>query len=175
MARGQADRLALRHAYHDPIIHARYESLGANAMLGVAANLNTALRALDVGLRVKRRDAVLEQDASDRLSHQAIYDDHQNPNRHYHVFTRAYDEFVAAQLLSDPTELTQLELQLDQQARSLPNVVARLARRLERLLFAHHRAPSADSVRTADRSCSGRPKDGRRFPSPRARWMVLRV
>ena len=60
--RGQADHLALRRAYHDPVTHARYrptgsrareiydavedmrcQSLGANALAGVARNLAAAL------------------------------------------------------------------------------------------------------------------------------------
>ena len=296
LARGQADQLALRSAYHDVAIHARYrpaghrarelydaledvrcQSLGANVMAGVANNLDAVLRhqlvrsgvlrgsgdttagmtqalallarerftgmaapaeaqqlmarwrptlearlggrlgsmaaatdnqddfsrqqhqllrSLDLGfeilpaqqtstaataaaqrtaptaagsrtskddLRVKQLEGAIEQDepsiaaetplatlpqsdsdtqrapendaSGGRLSRDLLYDDADNPNRHYRAFTHAHDEIIAADRLCDAAELTSLRAQLDREARSLPGVVARLARRLERMLL----------------------------------------
>jgi cobaltochelatase CobT len=296
LARGQADQLALRSAYHDAAIHAKYrpaghraralyealedvrcQSLGANVLSGVANNLDAALRhqlqrsgvlrgsgdttagmtqalallarerftgmpapaeaqplmarwrptlearlgerlssmaaatghqedysrqqhqllrALDLGfeilpaneqrpaappatppapapgpgtravkdnLRVKQLEGAIEQDepsiaaetplatlpqsdaearrapeneeSGGRLSRDLLYDDADNPNRHYRAFTHAHDEIIAADRLCDPAELTSLRAQLDREARSLPGVVTRLARRLERMLL----------------------------------------
>jgi cobaltochelatase CobT len=65
--------------------------------------------------------------------------DRDHPNRAYRVFTRAHDEVFEAEELSDPAELVRLRAILDEQARQLPGVVARLARRLERALRAQQR------------------------------------
>lgn len=298
LARGQADRLALRRAYHDAAIHSRYrpsgfrarslfealedarcQSLGANVLSGVAENLRVALshelersgalrgsgdssagmtqalvllarekftgmpppaeaaslmarwrpflegrlarqlssltavaadqeafcreqhdllRALDLGselapaeatlaatraatvlraaapvstasldaLRIKDIQGSAEQDeptieggtpvaipptrdqnarsetrdeAGDRLAHEIMHDDSDHPNRHYRVFTRKHDEIVHAEQLCTDSEVTGLRATLDEAARQLPGVVARLARRLERLLLTQQR------------------------------------
>lgn len=65
--------------------------------------------------------------------------DRDHPNRSYRVFTRAHDEVFAAEDLSDVAELARLRATLDEQARQLPGIVARLARRLERALRAQQR------------------------------------
>ena len=65
--------------------------------------------------------------------------DRDHPNRSYRVFTRAHDEVFAAEDLSDGAELARLRATLDEQARQLPGIVARLARRLERALRAQQR------------------------------------
>ncbi len=294
--RGQADRMALKCAYHDPVIHLRYrpsgsrareiydavedmrcQSLGSNALAGVARNLAAALseklrrqgdlpgrnlsrapmiealallvrerltdqpplaageelmarwRAeldrrvahsftamrdvvddqerfafvihdliyeLDLGyeigpaeqrrqiatataqsaaadaadeianatLEIKTRSGVMKQDATsiageevvgsllggnnevqrkpekersgERLLREILYDDSDNPNRHYKVFTRVHDQVVEADELCDEEERTRLRVDLDREARKLRPVVARLAIRLERLLLA---------------------------------------
>lgn len=54
----------------------------------------------------------------------------------YRVFTRAFDEEVAAEDLCDPYELTRLRQQLDQQLSHLQGLVGRLANRLQRRLLA---------------------------------------
>lgn len=54
----------------------------------------------------------------------------------YRVFTRAYDEEVAAEDLSTPDELERLRTFLDKELRSLSGAVARLANRLQRRLLA---------------------------------------
>ena len=54
----------------------------------------------------------------------------------YKIFTREYDEVVAAEELCEPEELTRLRAYLDQQLASLSNVVSRLANRLQRKLMA---------------------------------------
>jgi len=118
----------------------------------------------DGGLRVKRRQGELEQDESSiapkppvelpgsqgqeaqqgaeqkddgqRLARVPLHEDSDNPNRHYHIFTRAHDEIVDAASLCDRAELERLRAQLNLEARSLQGAVARLAHRLERLLRA---------------------------------------
>ncbi len=79
--------------------------------------------------------AAAKDEAGDRLGRAALYDDADHPNRHYRVFSRAHDEIVTAEKLSDDAELTGLRATLDHEARALPGIVARLARRLERLLL----------------------------------------
>jgi cobaltochelatase CobT len=54
----------------------------------------------------------------------------------YRVFTRAFDEEVAAEDLCDPYELTRLRQQLDQQLSHLQGLVGKLANRLQRRLMA---------------------------------------
>src|SRR5260221_531171 len=118
----------------------------------------------DGGLRVKRQQGDLEQDESsiapkppvelpssqgqeaqpgteqkdngERLARTPLHDDSDNPNRHYHIFTRAHDEVVDAASLCDRAELERLRAQLNLEARNLQGAVARLAHRLERLLRA---------------------------------------
>jgi len=54
----------------------------------------------------------------------------------YRVFTRAFDEEVAAEDLSTPDELERLRTFLDKELRSLSGTVTRLANRLQRRLLA---------------------------------------
>src|SRR5690606_18462513 len=54
----------------------------------------------------------------------------------YKVYTRAYDEEVAAEDISNPEELERLRMFLDKELKSLASVVARLANRLQRRLLA---------------------------------------
>ena len=54
----------------------------------------------------------------------------------YKVFTRAYDEIVAAEDLCDPEELDRLRAFLDKQLVALHGAVSRLANRLQRRLLA---------------------------------------
>jgi len=54
----------------------------------------------------------------------------------YKVFTRAYDEEIAAEQLSSPEELERLRAFLDKELKSLSAVVARLANKLQRKLLA---------------------------------------
>lgn len=54
----------------------------------------------------------------------------------YRVYTRDFDEYVAAEELCDPDELLQLRKKLDQQLYHLQGMVAKLANRLQRLLMA---------------------------------------
>jgi len=56
--------------------------------------------------------------------------------KEYDVYTRAFDEIVAAEDLCDPEELERLRGFLNQQLASLSNVVSRLANRLQRRLMA---------------------------------------
>ena len=70
-----------------------------------------------------------------RMARELLHDDHDNPNRHYKVYTRSHDEIVPAERLADDGELTELRLKLDREVRSMHSVVARLARKLERLLL----------------------------------------
>jgi cobaltochelatase CobT len=72
-----------------------------------------------------------------RLSRTGADDDH--PNHGYRVFTTRHDEVLEAGALCDEATLTELRARLDEQARQLPGVVARLARRLERYLLAQQR------------------------------------
>jgi cobaltochelatase CobT len=58
------------------------------------------------------------------------------PEPIYKVFTREFDETVAAEDLCDPIELERLRGYLDQQLTNLASVVARLANRLQRRLLA---------------------------------------
>jgi cobaltochelatase CobT len=57
----------------------------------------------------------------------------------YKVFTRKYDEVVAAQDLCDTEELERLRSYLDKQLNNLSSIVARLANRLQRRLMAQQR------------------------------------
>jgi cobaltochelatase CobT len=54
----------------------------------------------------------------------------------YKVYTRTYDEEVAAEDISTPDELERLRTFLDKELKSLASVVARLANRLQRRLLA---------------------------------------
>lgn len=54
----------------------------------------------------------------------------------YRVYTREFDEYVAAEDLCDPDELIQLRKKLDQQLYHLQGMVSKLANRLQRLLMA---------------------------------------
>ena len=54
----------------------------------------------------------------------------------YQVYTRDFDEYVAAEDLCDPEELIQLRKKLDQQLYHLQGMVSKLANRLQRLLMA---------------------------------------
>jgi cobaltochelatase CobT len=54
----------------------------------------------------------------------------------YKVYSRAYDEVVAAQDISSPEELERLRTFLDKELKALASVVARLANRLQRRLLA---------------------------------------
>lgn len=54
----------------------------------------------------------------------------------YRIFTRAYDEEVAAEDLSTPDELERLRTFLDKELRALSGAVSRLANRLQRRLLA---------------------------------------
>jgi len=60
--------------------------------------------------------------------------EHRGPD--YKVFTKIYDEEVAAQDLCDPEELDRLRAYLDKQLANFSAVVARLANRLQRRLLA---------------------------------------
>ena len=54
----------------------------------------------------------------------------------YKVYSRDFDEYVAAEDLCDPDELLQLRKKLDQQLYHLQGMVSKLANRLQRLLMA---------------------------------------
>lgn len=54
----------------------------------------------------------------------------------YQVYTREYDECIAAEELCDPDELIQLRKKLDQQLYHLQGMVSKLANRLQRFLMA---------------------------------------
>ena len=54
----------------------------------------------------------------------------------YKVYTRAHDEEVAAENISNPEELERLRTFLDKELKSLASIVARLANRLQRRLLA---------------------------------------
>lgn len=54
----------------------------------------------------------------------------------YRVFTRAFDEEIAAEQLSSPEELERLRAYLDRELRTLSSAVSRLANRLQRRLLA---------------------------------------
>ncbi|NCW57000.1 MAG: cobaltochelatase subunit CobT [Gammaproteobacteria bacterium] len=66
-------------------------------------------------------------------------DENDHPDRNYRVYTTRHDEVLDAEALCDEATLTELRASLDEQARQLPGVVARLARRLERFLLAQQR------------------------------------
>ena len=71
--------------------------------------------------------------------------DAEDPNLNYKVFTRAYDETIAAEDLCDGEELARLRAYLDAQLKPLQSVVGRLANRLQRRLLAkQNRAWSFD-------------------------------
>ncbi|MGD9966280.1 MAG: cobaltochelatase subunit CobT [Hyphomonadaceae bacterium] len=60
----------------------------------------------------------------------------EDPNANYKVFTRAFDETIAAEELCPSEELARLRNYLDQQLKPLQSVVGRLANRLQRRLLA---------------------------------------
>jgi cobaltochelatase CobT len=74
-----------------------------------------------------------------RLTRILPFDDSDNPDRHYKVFTRLHDEVKNAEELSDPEDLVRLRALLDEKSKSIQAAVARLASRLERLLRARLR------------------------------------
>ncbi|NCO03015.1 MAG: cobaltochelatase subunit CobT [Alphaproteobacteria bacterium] len=59
-----------------------------------------------------------------------------DPEGRYHIYTRQFDEIIAAEDLADPEELTRLRALLDQQLQSVQGVVSKLANRLQRKLMA---------------------------------------
>ena len=68
-----------------------------------------------------------------------------DPSANYKVFTRQFDEQIAAEDLCDGEELARLRAYLDQQLKPLQSVVGRLANRLQRRLMAkQNRAWSFD-------------------------------
>ena len=75
----------------------------------------------------------------ERLTRILPFDDSDDPNRHYRVFTRLHDEVLNAEQLSDPEELAQLRAQLDLKSEAVRSAVGRLAQRLERLLRARQK------------------------------------
>ncbi len=58
------------------------------------------------------------------------------PQTSYRVFTKSYDEVVAATQLCDAQELAQLRQALDEQVRPVESIIGRLANRLQRRLMA---------------------------------------
>jgi cobaltochelatase CobT len=58
-------------------------------------------------------------------------------NVHYRSFTTRFDEVVEADKLAPPEEMARLRMLLDQKLVNLHSVTAKLASRLQRLLFAH--------------------------------------
>ena len=60
----------------------------------------------------------------------------QDPAGFYPVYSRAFDEIVAAEDLADPEELTRLRTLLDQQLKNQQGIVSKLANRLQRKLMA---------------------------------------
>ncbi len=60
----------------------------------------------------------------------------QNPDGFYPVYTRAFDEIIAAEDLADPEELVRLRNMLDQQLKNQQGIVSKLANRLQRKLMA---------------------------------------
>jgi cobaltochelatase CobT len=66
-------------------------------------------------------------------------DEADHPNRNYRIFTTLHDEVRDACDLSDVVTLDDLRAKLDAEARQLPAIVARLARKLERFLLAQQR------------------------------------
>ena len=66
-------------------------------------------------------------------------DESDRPDRNYRVFTTRHDEVLEARDLGDEAELEALRGRLDDEARQLPGIVARLARKLERFLLAQQR------------------------------------
>jgi cobaltochelatase CobT len=77
-----------------------------------------------------------QRSAGDRLARAPQYDEADNPNRHYQVYTRVHDEIVDAASLCGEAELERLRAVLNREAHNLHSTVARLAHRLERLLRA---------------------------------------
>ena len=63
-------------------------------------------------------------------------DDTDGPRTTYRVFTKEFDEIVAAQDLCGGPELARLRMLLDRQIRPLQKVIVRLANRLQRKLMA---------------------------------------
>ncbi len=59
-----------------------------------------------------------------------------DPDGRYLIYTRQFDEIIAAEELADPEELTRLRLILDQQLKSQHGIVSKLANRLQRKLMA---------------------------------------
>lgn len=83
-------------------------------------------------------DGSEESPAGNRLSRLGDTDS-SHPNRSYRVYTRAHDEILEATDLGSSEELIRLRAVLDEQTRQLPGIVARLARKLERVLRAQQR------------------------------------
>jgi cobaltochelatase CobT len=65
--------------------------------------------------------------------------DSARPPDYYKVYTRAYDEVLAAERVCDAAELARLHAIIDQQGKHLQGSVVRLANRLQRLVLAQQR------------------------------------
>jgi cobaltochelatase CobT len=89
-------------------------------------------------LRRGRRTAAGTSPAGNRLSRHGEREP-AHPLAGYRVYTRAHDQIRDATELADAAELEQLRATLDAQSRQLPSIVARLARRLERVLRTQQR------------------------------------
>ena len=83
-------------------------------------------------------DAIEDSPTGNRLSRLGD-GDASHPNRSYRIYTRAHDEILEATDLASGEELLRLRAVLDEQTRQLPGIVARLARKLERVLRAQQR------------------------------------
>ncbi|PJF39184.1 MAG: cobaltochelatase subunit CobT, partial [Phototrophicales bacterium] len=59
-----------------------------------------------------------------------------DPQGRYSIYTRAFDEIIAAEDLAEPEELTRLRALLDKQLHNVQGVVSKLANRLQRKLMA---------------------------------------
>lgn len=59
-----------------------------------------------------------------------------DPDGHYKIYTRAFDEIIPAEELADPEELTRLRALLDQQLQNQQGIISKLANRLQRKLMA---------------------------------------
>lgn len=57
----------------------------------------------------------------------------------YHIYTKQFDEIIAADQVCNAEELTYLRQQLDQQLQNMQSIIAKLANRLQRKLMAQQR------------------------------------
>lgn len=115
---------------------------------GAAQNEDASEQSEDDAQSGIDEDSNFDEDAESEMSGESMDDDGGNPEMdrpstltsdpdgHYKIYTREFDEIVPAEELADPEELTRLRALLDQQLQNQQGIISKLANRLQRKLLA---------------------------------------